>query len=94
MAGGAVVSTGPVKVYPGKMTPYVLFICFVAASGGLIFGYDIGISGIYLKRYQYRYGNLIKFLSLFLSFMMWCCDGRWSHFNASFSKEIFSFCVS
>ncbi|KAJ8629078.1 hypothetical protein MRB53_022401 [Persea americana] len=45
MAGGAVVSTGPVKVYPGKMTPYVLFICFVAASGGLIFGYDIGISG-------------------------------------------------
>lgn len=29
----------------GKITLSVLITCIVAASGGLIFGYDIGISG-------------------------------------------------
>ncbi|KAH9610685.1 hypothetical protein KSS87_003694 [Heliosperma pusillum] len=43
--------------YPGKLTPYVLATCIVAAMGGLIFGYDIGISGgvtsmpMFLKRF-------------------------------------------
>jgi hypothetical protein len=29
----------------GELTFSVLITCLVAASGGLIFGYDIGISG-------------------------------------------------
>ena len=33
------------KNYPGKITFYVRVTCIVAAMGGLIFGYDIGISG-------------------------------------------------
>ncbi|XP_009374920.2 sugar carrier protein C [Pyrus x bretschneideri] len=33
------------KAYVGNLTPYVLVTCVVAAMGGLIFGYDIGISG-------------------------------------------------
>ncbi|KDP20877.1 hypothetical protein JCGZ_21348 [Jatropha curcas] len=33
------------KEYPGNLTPYVTVTCIVAAMGGLIFGYDIGISG-------------------------------------------------
>ena len=33
------------KAYPGNLTPFVTFTCVVAAMGGLIFGYDIGISG-------------------------------------------------
>jgi MFS family permease len=33
------------REYPGNLTPYVLVTCTVAAMGGLIFGYDIGISG-------------------------------------------------
>ncbi|XP_004505018.1 sugar carrier protein C-like [Cicer arietinum] len=33
------------KKYPGELTPYVTVTCIVAAMGGLIFGYDIGISG-------------------------------------------------
>ncbi|XP_010449055.1 PREDICTED: sugar transport protein 12-like [Camelina sativa] len=33
------------KEYPGYLTPYVTMACIVAAMGGLIFGYDIGISG-------------------------------------------------
>ncbi|CDY34655.1 BnaC08g42140D [Brassica napus] len=43
-AGGFVAGDGQ-KAYPGKLTPFVLFTCVVAAMGGLIFGYDIGISG-------------------------------------------------
>ncbi|XP_042503152.1 sugar transport protein 10-like [Macadamia integrifolia] len=45
MAGGAIVSTGPIKNYNGGMTAFVLITCVVAATGGLIFGYDLGISG-------------------------------------------------
>src|SRR5438128_2519779 len=45
MAGGGVVNTGGGKDYPGKLTMFVLLACIVAATGGLIFGYDIGISG-------------------------------------------------
>ena len=33
------------KAYPGNLTPFVTVTCIVAAMGGLIFGYDIGISG-------------------------------------------------
>jgi hypothetical protein len=46
MAGGVVVSASGGKVYPGRMTAFVFFSCLVASSGGLIFGYDIGISGM------------------------------------------------
>uniref|UniRef100_M8B1H6 Sugar transport protein 1 n=1 Tax=Aegilops tauschii TaxID=37682 RepID=M8B1H6_AEGTA len=45
MAGGAVVNTSGGKDYPGRLTIFVFFTCVVAATGGLIFGYDIGISG-------------------------------------------------
>ncbi|XP_073132898.1 sugar transport protein 1-like [Henckelia pumila] len=44
MAGGGIV-TGSRKAYPGKLTCKVLLTCLVGATGGLIFGYDIGISG-------------------------------------------------
>ncbi|CAN6199323.1 unnamed protein product [Urochloa humidicola] len=43
MAGGSF--TEMQKQYPGKMTIFVFLACLVASSGGLIFGYDIGISG-------------------------------------------------
>ncbi|KAK9706628.1 hypothetical protein RND81_07G140300 [Saponaria officinalis] len=45
MAGGPVRHNDDGKEYPGNLTPYVLATCIVAAMGGLIFGYDIGISG-------------------------------------------------
>ncbi|XP_020216923.1 sugar transport protein 1 [Cajanus cajan] len=46
MAGGVIVG-GNVsgKDYPGKLTFRVFVTCLVAAFGGLIFGYDLGISG-------------------------------------------------
>jgi len=48
MAGGAIVNTCGQKEHPGKMTLFVFLTCLVAATGGLIFGYDIGISGNFL----------------------------------------------
>ncbi|KAI3949854.1 hypothetical protein MKW92_003318 [Papaver armeniacum] len=45
MAGGGFTSTDDSKDYGGKVTMFVLMSCLVAASGGLIFGYDLGISG-------------------------------------------------
>ncbi|XP_059623509.1 sugar carrier protein C-like [Cornus florida] len=45
MAGGFVPGPGNGKEYPGNLTLYVTVTCIVAAMGGLIFGYDIGISG-------------------------------------------------
>ncbi|GER40521.1 major facilitator superfamily protein [Striga asiatica] len=44
MAGGVIITKGG-KAYPGKLTGKVFITCLVAAMGGLIFGYDIGISG-------------------------------------------------
>ncbi|KAL3675009.1 hypothetical protein R1sor_024957 [Riccia sorocarpa] len=45
MAGGGVVAAPSGKQYEGRVTLFVAMACIVAASGGLIFGYDIGISG-------------------------------------------------
>ncbi|XP_047310655.1 sugar carrier protein C-like [Impatiens glandulifera] len=44
-AVGVVSGPGSGKAYPGNLTPFVTMTCIVAAMGGLIFGYDIGISG-------------------------------------------------
>ncbi|CAA7036457.1 unnamed protein product [Microthlaspi erraticum] len=47
MAGGAFVSEGGGggRSYEGGVTPFVIITCVVAAMGGLLFGYDLGISG-------------------------------------------------
>lgn len=49
MAGGSL-TTGFVdqeraELYKGKVTWYVIIACIVAATGGSLFGYDVGISG-------------------------------------------------
>ncbi|KAK8549212.1 hypothetical protein V6N13_008893 [Hibiscus sabdariffa] len=45
MAGGGGISSGSRKHYAANFTSKVVLACIVAASGGLIFGYDLGISG-------------------------------------------------
>jgi MFS transporter, SP family, sugar:H+ symporter len=34
--------------YNGRLTSSVMFSCIFAATGGLLFGYDLGISGTIL----------------------------------------------
>ncbi|XP_050366569.1 sugar transport protein 7 [Argentina anserina] len=49
MAGGSFAPAGVAKdragQYQGRLTGYVIVACIVAAVGGSLFGYDIGISG-------------------------------------------------
>ena len=54
--------------YPSKITVYVVVCWILAAFGGLMFGYDIGISGFhisfYLSNLQFD-DQLVNFLSTF-----------------------------
>ncbi|GLT40239.1 hypothetical protein SLA2020_143890 [Shorea laevis] len=45
MAAGLAVSSESSGQYNGRMTWFVVLSCMMAAMGGVIFGYDIGISG-------------------------------------------------
>lgn len=48
MAGGGIVADSGGKHYDSHVTAYVIVTCIVAATGGLMFGYDIGISGMFM----------------------------------------------
>ncbi|XP_058779968.1 sugar transport protein 10-like isoform X1 [Vicia villosa] len=45
MAGGVLVASKNGRQYEGMVTMFVLVTCLVAAMGGLLFGYDLGITG-------------------------------------------------
>ncbi|XP_061376493.1 sugar transport protein 13-like [Gastrolobium bilobum] len=46
MAGGGFTTTGGGgKDFEAKITPIVIISCIMAATGGLMFGYDVGVSG-------------------------------------------------
>lgn len=53
MAGGHIVDGGG-RHYEGHITAFVIVACVVAATGGLIFGYDIGISGNFVYIFSYE----------------------------------------
>lgn len=44
MAGGGLAPTGG-KEFEAKITVIVVISCIMAATGGLMFGYDVGVSG-------------------------------------------------
>ena len=45
MAGGFGPTGGGVTEFEAKITPIVIISCIMAATGGLMFGYDVGVSG-------------------------------------------------
>lgn len=73
MAGGSFAPAGVAKEraeqYQGKVTVFVIIACIVAAVGGSIFGYDIGISGkfsLYFSRYPVQVLIFLSFLNFLL----------------------------
>jgi hypothetical protein len=56
MIGGCARGVGMSKEraerYQGRVTLYVVVACMIAALGGSVFGYDIGISGMYAYCFQ------------------------------------------
>lgn len=70
MAGGGFTSSSNETVFEARITGAVILSCIMAATGGLMFGYDIGISGIilmsgfcvwYLRLYLYLCLSLISY---------------------------------
>lgn len=45
MAGGGFATSGGGSDFEAKITPLVVISCIMAATGGLMFGYDVGVSG-------------------------------------------------
>ncbi|XP_028086177.1 sugar transport protein 13-like [Camellia sinensis] len=45
MAGGGISAGGGGTQFEAKITPIVIISCIMAATGGLMFGYDVGVSG-------------------------------------------------
>jgi len=63
MAGGAFIDeSGHGGDYEGRVTAFVMITCIVAAMGGLLFGYDIGISGLFLASQVNQNSSLCFFL--------------------------------
>lgn len=59
MAGG-IISSNNAKVYPGRVTVFMFLAGIMAASCGLMFGYDIGISGTNLCSQNYMKRALVS----------------------------------
>jgi hypothetical protein len=60
MAGGGFTTSSSDVVFEAKITFAVIISCIMAATGGLMFGYDIGISG--------------TFFFLLISYYILCAD--------------------
>ena len=76
MAGGGVVAAGEVRHYPGRTTFFVCMVCVVAASGGLMFGYDVGISGTHCRlRWLEEVSKFGKTLNSMAGVCVCCEDG-------------------
>lgn len=93
------ISVGGGKAYPGSLTPFVTVTCIVAAMGGLIFGYDIGISGTNNSHVCTYCVTRLLWLIIYacvsvcnvVCFNVWDCDQvgsrPWIRFCSSFSRR-------
>ncbi|KAK1394268.1 sugar transport protein 8-like [Heracleum sosnowskyi] len=81
MAGGVMAAQDGGTEFPGRLTMHVKLCSLIAAFGGLMFGYDIGISGgvtsmdsflekffpaVYRKKHEIKEDNYCKFNNQFL----------------------------
>jgi len=88
------VKTDGGKEYPGKITLFVFITCLIAATGGLIFGYDIGISGNYLIDQNTVFIYSITFFIInFDVIIIYFFYRRGSDLNGFFPAKVLSICV-
>lgn len=60
MAGGGFGAASGGGDFEAKITPLVIMSCIMAASGGLMFGYDVGISGRHCGAFHIIHVKLIN----------------------------------
>eukprot|EP00252_Welwitschia_mirabilis_P001814 TRINITY_DN1174_c0_g1_i1.p3 TRINITY_DN1174_c0_g1~~TRINITY_DN1174_c0_g1_i1.p3 ORF type:complete len:112 (+),score=8.16 TRINITY_DN1174_c0_g1_i1:678-1013(+) len=93
MAGGAAVTAGVGKEraaqYKGRVTCYVIVASVIAALGGSLFGYDIGISGISLSDSAIPL-VLQRKIESFSEIPEQKSTCRWSDFHGRVSGEVLS----
>ena len=72
MAGGGFAESGGprAELYEHKVTWYLIFTCIVAAMGGSLFGYDLGVSGNFLSSVFFFY--IMIFIYDFLKSLYVC----------------------
>ncbi len=73
--------------YHGKLNSYVIFVSLIAASGGLLFGYDLGVTGKLMMVMRKRC-YLAESTNIFFSHGMELpsiCRRRRFHFSLTFS---------
>lgn len=86
MVAGPVIS-GDVQRYNGRITWFLVLSSMVAATGGIIFGYDIGISGFCFFFLCLICTYTYIFLFCNYHFIRLC---RWSNFYGIIFEEILS----
>jgi hypothetical protein len=91
-AGGFSVSAPSGAEFEAKITPIVIISCIMAATGGLMFGYDVGISGTIRRRRASHFIHLLSFpfhacfCSLYLSNLV-CWLHRIMRNSSSMERE-------
>lgn len=66
MAGGFGPTGGGGTEFEAKITPIVIISCIMAATGGLMFGYDVGVSGNYnYLLHLLLYPSFLPYIKLF-----------------------------
>ena len=69
MAGGFGPTGGGGTEFEAKITPIVIISCIMAATGGLMFGYDVGVSGNYnYLLHLLLYPSFLPYIKLFWVF--------------------------
>jgi hypothetical protein len=61
--GDVVVANGEFNHYEGHTTVYVVLAWFLASFSGLMFGYDIGITGDYFSQLTHMFG--VQYVTFF-----------------------------
>ncbi|KAK6155910.1 hypothetical protein DH2020_010158 [Rehmannia glutinosa] len=68
MAVSVAINSTETEQYKGKITGLILLSCIIAATGGLLFGYDTGVTGVYSKMQdETETSNYCKFDSQLLT---------------------------
>lgn len=86
----AICSSSPLAIeidqYNGRLTSLVLLSCMVATMGGVIFGYDLGISGRYIT-HSLSLDILSDYKSVRVIIQLF---PRWSGIDGAILEEVLS----
>lgn len=84
-AGGFSVSAPSGVEFEAKITPIVVISCIMAATGGLMFGYDVGISGTPPASFISSIFSIPTYMHVFVLYLS--CVGSENHATSSMERR-------